>query len=225
MGVLSAILYFISQHPFWSILVVPIVSLIISFLVGVVTNRPRWAMWLMIIPSFYAVFLNVFVGKYLNSLFLSSFGITGSGVITSVEPTNSTLNDQVVLAYSVVLRTVEGEDIVSDFDTMTATISPISNAIYIPPQGERFVTRYIPGFPRNFVIMREESPYGLRIELADAMAPIQRAANQLAASPANRDFQRQYRHELTQFLTRYRDVAPPGLVTAYQAQLDALPAD
>ena len=147
----------------------------------------------------------------------------GTGVVTHSEMTSSTLNDANVWAYSAALKTADGKDVVTTFDSMSASIYPITNAILIPPEGERFVTRYIPGFPRNFVIMRNQSSYGIRQMVAEDRAPVDKAANQLAASPGNRAFIDEYRDALTRFLGKHREDADPALIERYQAALDALP--
>lgn len=222
MAVISAILYFMSQHGFLSLLVIPIAGFIISTFVGIVTRRPRIAVWMLPFFVIYA-FANIFMGQIPNALFLKAFGETGSGVITNSEETNSTLNDQPVWAYDVVLKTADGHDVVGQFDTMSATIYPITNGIYIPPEGDRFVTRYIPGFPRNFVIMRDESAYGQRMVIAEHIGLVSKAERQWQASPENPAFIEEYRAALTQFINHHDGTAAPGLVASYRARLNALP--
>jgi len=60
---------------------------------------------------------------------------------------------------------------------------PPRNAIEILPRGERFVVEYIPGYEHNIAIMRDESPYGRRLLLAEALAPVERAAAQVPPVP------------------------------------------
>ena len=158
-----------------------------------------------------------------NAWFLEAYGVDGTAVITQSEETSSTLNDQSVWAYDAVMKTAEGQDVVTRFDTMSASIYPITNTILIPPQGERFVVRYIPGFPRNFVIMRDLSPYGQKYRINADRRPVEKAAAQFAASPDNRAFVAEYRDALTTFIDTHRDDADPALIENYQTQLDALP--
>ncbi|RXS97132.1 hypothetical protein [Silvibacterium dinghuense] len=163
-----------------------------------------------------------FIGSSINALFLHQFGTYGSAVITHEEQTNSTLNDQYIWAYDGVLRTADGRDVKISFDTMSASLYPPRNEIDIPPEGERFVVKYIPGFERNVAIMRDESAFGIRLIVEKASQDVEGAANQLAASPGNHEFQQEYRQALVQFLNRYANQADPALVTHYRAELQAL---
>lgn len=221
MTALSAILYFLTQHPFWAWLVIIFVGVALSRLLVRLTHKNRW--YALILVCFIYGQVNLFVGHIFNALFLEAFGVEGTAVITHAEETSSTLNDQNIWDFDGVLKTADGRDVVVRFDTMSATIYPITNAILIPPQGETFVVRYIPGFPRNFVVMRELSSYGKRYLLAEDREPVDKAAAQFAASPENRAFIAEYRNALTAFIEKHRHDAEPGLIRDYQARLDALP--
>ncbi|OJU17132.1 MULTISPECIES: hypothetical protein [unclassified Sphingomonas] len=221
MSILSAILFFLTQHPFWSWPLLTLFGVALSHVLARWRGSPGW--YGLILVFFIYGQLNIFLAHIFNALFLSAFGVPGTGVVTHSEMTSSTLNDANVWAYSAALKTADGKDVVTTFDSMSASIYPITNAILIPPEGERFVTRYIPGFPRNFVIMRNQSSYGIRQMVAEDRAPVDKAANQLAASPGNRAFIDEYRDALTRFLGKHREDADPALIERYQAALDALP--
>lgn len=221
MIILSKILYFLTHHPFWAWPVIIAVGWLLAYLLAKRSGSGRW--YILILPFFIYGQINFFTAHIFNALFLEAYGIDGSAVITQSEETSSTLNDQSVWAYDAVMKTAEGQDVVTGFDTMSASIYPITNAILIPPQGERFVVRYIPGFPRNFVIMRELSPYGKKYRLGEDRRPVEKAAAQFAASPDNRAFVAEYRQALTVFIDRHRDDADPTLIEYYRAQLGALP--
>lgn len=221
MVILSAILHFLTHHPFWSWLALLLLGVVLAHAMATWRGKKGW--YGLILPFFIYGQLNIFTAHIFNALFLQAFGVDGTGIITQSEETSSTLNDQSVWAYDAVLKTADGDDLVTKFDTMSASIYPITNAILIPPQGETFVVRYIPGFPRNFVIMRDLSPYGKRYLIAEDRRPVEKAAAQFAASPGNRAFIAEYREALTAFIARHRDDADPALIENYQAQLDALP--
>ncbi|MBT2116628.1 hypothetical protein KK141_06585 [Dyella sp. LX-66] len=222
MTALSAILYFLTEHPFWSWPVLMLVGIVLSHWLARWTGKPGW--YGLILAFFIYGVINVFVAHIFNALFLQAFGVEGTAVITHAEETSSTLNDQNVWEFDGVLKTADGQDVVVKFDTMSATIYPITNAIMIPPQGEIFVVRYIPGFPRNFVVMREQSSYGKRYQLAEDREPVEKAAAQFAVSPGNKAFIAEYRSALATFIEKHRHDADPGLIMDYQARLDALPS-
>ena len=93
--------------------------------------------------------------------FLNVVGERGEAVIVKAERTSSTLNEQYIWRYEGVLRTAEGRDVEVVFHTNTASLWPLENAIRIPAQDQPFVVKYTPGFPRNFVILTNESPHGI----------------------------------------------------------------
>lgn len=221
MAVLSAILYFLTHHPFWSWPILIVVGFILAQFLVIWRRRAGW--YLLLLPFFLYGPVNIFVAHIFNALFLEAFGVEGSAVVTHSEETSSTLNDQYVWAYDAVLKTADGRDVVTTFDSMSASIYPITNAIVIPPEGERFVVRYVPGFPRNFVIMRDLSTYGIRYKVDEDRAPVDKAAAQLAASPENRAFIAEYRDALIKFITTHRRDAAPAIIDDYTQKLASLP--
>jgi hypothetical protein len=221
MAIVSAILYFISHHPF---LAWPFIALF-WFGIGVLMARWRKSPGWIALGTIGMVggMINLFTGSIFNAAFLAAFGTYGSAVITHEEETNSQLNEQYIWAYDAVVRTADGQDVKTQFDTMSASIYPWSNSIYIPSKGERFVVKYIPGFERNIAIMRNESAYGRRQIMAQAREPVERAAAQLEASPNNAEFQQEYREEVEKFLANHAGDSPPGMVAEYRATVAALP--
>ena len=90
------------------------------------------------------------------------------------------------------MKTADGKDIVTNFSTTTASIYPIRNEIIIPPRGERFVVKYIPGFEKNIVIMSDESTYGIQRKIAENLRPLQKAQGQYNANTNNESFRKEY---------------------------------
>lgn len=202
MVVLSAFFYFLAYHPFWAW---PM-FLLLGAALGTLMARWRGNGWLfgLLLLAFIYGQLNIFVGHIVNALFLNAVGERGSAVIVQSNQTNSTLNDSPVYEYFAVMRTADGRDVKIGFDTMSASTYPIRNAILIPPQGARFVVKYVPGFERNVAIMVDESDYGRARLLAEHREPLDRAARQLALSPRNAEFIAEYQREAATFLRRHR---------------------
>ena len=157
----------------------------------------------LILAGFVFGMLNPFFGSGINASFVNAYGTYGTAVITSSEVTNSQLNNRNVIAYKGVMKTADGQDVKIEFDTMSAPLYPWRNAIQIPPQGEDFVVKYIPGHERNMAIMRDESPYGMRLLMREARKPIEQAKAQLMASPGNKQFQQEYVDAVREFLNVY----------------------
>ncbi|MEJ1098219.1 MULTISPECIES: hypothetical protein [unclassified Pseudoxanthomonas] len=186
-----------------------------------VRRRPVLYLGLVIFGFLFGM-ANIFTGHILNALFLNAFGTPGTAVIVQSEQTNSTLNDQYIWEYHAVMKTADGRDVKITFDTMSASIYPIRNAILIPPEKETFVVKYIPGVERNVVIMSDASNYGKQRLIYEARAPVEKAAAQLAVSPSNPEFIAEYRDALQTFVRDYRDRADPALIQDYEQQLAAL---
>ena len=217
---LSVFFYALAHHPFWSWLGMFLVALAASLLLLRLTGKGRWM--LLVLAAFIYGQLNIFTGHILNAWFLNAYGIRGTAVIVHSEQTSSTLNDQYISDYWAVLRTADGRDVKLEFDTMSASIYPIRNQILLPPQGQRFVVKYVPGFERNIAIMSDESDYGRRWLVAEARRPVDKAAAQWEVSPGNPEFIAEYRAELRRFLDDHAKDADPALVEEFERKLREL---
>lgn len=158
---LSVLFWFISQHP----LLTFFAAMVLAGLVSWWRRFPGYA-----IVVFPLAMLNMFLGHFLNATFLNVVGERGEAVIVKAERTSSTLNEQYIWRYEGVLRTAEGRDVDVVFHTNTASLWPLENAIRIPARDQPFVVKYTPGFPRNFVILTNESPHGVAQARASARA-------------------------------------------------------
>ena len=223
MVVLSAILFFVSQHSLLSLPLWILAGLALGGAVSALLRKPGW-MGLSVI-GFVIGIANIFLGSMVNAIFLNAYGTYGTAVITQEVETSSQLNDSNIWEYDAVVRTADGRDVKTGFDTMSASLYPPRNAIEIPPKGERFVVKYIPGFERNIAILRDESPFGKRLLVQEALKPVERAAAQVEASPDNADFRREYREAIEKFLARHADSAPPELIARYRDELNRLGND
>ncbi|GAA3410596.1 hypothetical protein ACFFNY_21365 [Paenibacillus hodogayensis] len=221
MVTLSALLYFLTYHPMWSF---PLIILFFCAIGALVTMWRKSVSWgsSMLLVGFLAGMFNIFIAHYANALFLNAFGIPGTGIIVQGKQTSSTLNDQYVWKYDAVLQTADGRDIKTQFTTMSATTYPLRNAILIPPEGETFVTKYIPGFERNIVIMSDESLYGQRLRIDEDLQPVLKAEAQLAVSPANSEFLKEYREALRSFIGKHGEASDSPIVAAYKRKLESL---
>ncbi|MBH5316331.1 AtpZ/AtpI family protein [Paenibacillus sp. GSMTC-2017] len=221
MHIISAILHYLTHHPLWSFLIILFISLFIGILITIWRNHGKWLIVFPILGFITAIF-NIFFTHYLNSLFLNAVGTEGTAIIVYAEQTNSTYNDKYIWEYSVVLKTSEGQDVATSFNTMSASIYPLRNAILIPPQGEVFVAKYVPGFERNILIMSDKSNYGKKWVINKDLKPVLKAEAQLATSPSNPDFISEYRLALEAFIEKYRDGPDPALIQQFEQKLEAL---
>ena len=217
MTTLSAFFFFISQHSLLSLPLWILAGFVLGGTVSALRRNPAWMA--LSVAGFPIGIANIFVGSMANATFLNAYGTYGTAVITHEEETSSQLNESNIWAYDAVVRTADGKDVKTGFDTMSASLYPPRNAIEIPPKGERFVVKYIPGYERNIAIMRDESPFGQRLLVRRALEPVERAAAQVEASPDNADFRRDYREEIEAFLAAFAETAPPDQIDHYRGEL------
>ncbi len=223
MYMISAVLYFLTHHPIWSFLIILFFSFAMGILLSIWRNHGKW-FFILPILGFLAAMFNIFFTHHLNALFLNAVGTEGTAVVVYAEETNSLYNDQYVWEYEAVLKTSEGQDVVTNFTTMSASIYPLRNAILIPPKGEVFVAKYVPGFEGNILIMSDKSDYGKKWVLNKDLKPVAKAEAQLATSPTNPAFISEYRLALQAFIEKHRDGPDPDLIRQYRQKLEALEA-
>jgi len=201
MAVLSAVLYFLTRQPFWAFALLCGLGVGLGWLWGRRRGRGWWGGigigFLLLAQA------NLFAGRYLNAWFLNAVGTQGTAVVTGSQRTSAKLNNSPVYAYAAVLRTADGREVEVAFDTVSAAIHPVRNAILIPPKGERFLARYVPGFERNIVILSDRSDYGRRQALVEDRVAVDQAAAQFAADPDNPTLRAEYREALRAFLAQH----------------------
>ncbi|MGU3575134.1 hypothetical protein ACLBWZ_06370 [Brucellaceae bacterium C25G] len=203
MSFLSACMYVLVQHRLLLMFVLPLGCLLLAVLLHIYRGK-CWGYF--IVPTVFTLALiNVFIGQWLNAGFLNWFGTSGTAMIVDKRDAGWLLNEQRVYEYDVLLRTADNQDIITQFDDMTASIWPPRNLILLPTVNDPFVVKYIPGFPRNIAIMSDQSAYGKRWLLNDARRPVERARNLHHASLSNVKFAEDYRRILQAFLNQYED--------------------
>jgi hypothetical protein len=222
LAALSAVSYFLCHDTFWSMIAIILVLGVPGVVMALWRKNIGWCFLVVLGILFGSV--NAFTGHVVNSLFLNAFGVRGSAVIVHSTETNTMLNYQYVWEHNVVLKTAGGQDVPTTFATDTASIYPVRNEILIPPEGQTFVVKYVPGFERNFVIMSDESEYGRERLIRADLEPVKKAEAQLAVSPANRAFVDEYRGALRMFLQKHRGDADPALVSDCEQKLHTLGA-
>lgn len=220
MSFLSVCMYILAQHRLLLMFGLPLMCLVLALLQHRFCGK-RWGYFL--IPTAFTLgMVNMFTGQWVNGAFLNWFGTPGTAIIVDKRDAGWLLNEQRVDEYDVLVRTEDGRDVVAQFDDMSASIWPPRNLILLPALNDPFVVKYVPGFPRNIVIMSDESAYGKRWLLNDARRPVERARNLYEASPGNARFAREYRQALQDFLGAYGEVLSASDREQYEKRLEAV---
>ncbi len=213
MKAISTVLFFLSHHPGWSFPILAFLFISIGLL--------RKKLWY-VIPAFLVPMANIFCAHMLNAWFLNAYGVQSTAVITHAEQTNSTLNDQFIWDYDAVVKTQDGKDVVTGFSTMSAAIYPVRNSIRIPPMGEPFAVKFIPGYEKNFVILSDESLYGKMHGIYERKEVVEKARRMVEASPANEEFKQAYRKAMQTFVDDPANAPDSSGVQYYKAILSGM---
>lgn len=213
MKIISAILYFLSHHPGWSF---PII-LVFFLLLFAWRGKTVYGILALLMPM-----ANIFVAHMLNAWFLNAYGVRGSAIITKEEQTNSTLNDQYIYDYDVLMKTANGKDVITGFSTMSAAIYPVRNGILLPNVNETFLVKYIPGYEKNIVVLSDESNYGIAAKIAENQQEVQKAWIQYKESPQNQAFKEEYLKVLKSYIADSENIAEPETITNYKTIIHQL---
>ncbi|MBS0032315.1 hypothetical protein ACTJJ0_34045 [Chitinophaga sp. 22321] len=216
MKIISAILYFLSHHPGWSF------PLLMIFFGLLWSWRKKTIYGLLVLL---APIANIFLAHMLNAWFLNKFGVKGTAVITQSEQTNSTLNDQYIYDYDVLVKTADGKDVLTGFSTMSAAIYPVRNSILIPNVDEPFLVKYIPGYEKNIVILSDESNYGIARKIMENQQEVQKAWIQYKASPQNKSFKDEYLQVLKKYVADSNNASEPDVINNYKTIIQQLEAE
>jgi hypothetical protein len=206
----SSILFFLSHHPGWSFLII----FTLFFLLCYFTKK-----WIFGIAAFLVPIANIFCAHMLNAWFLNAYGEKSTAVIIHEEQTNSTLNDAYIWDYDAVVKTLDGKDVITGFSTMSAAIYPVRNSIIIPPVGQRFLIKFIPGSEKNFVILSDESDYGKMRIISKKKEVVEKARRTFESNPGNGEFKQEYRNAMQKFVNDGENAMDSSAVELYKAIL------
>ncbi|MPS66142.1 MAG: hypothetical protein DI622_10405 [Chryseobacterium sp.] len=194
MIIISKILFFLSHHGFYAVII-----FILFF--GIIAYLTKKAWWLILILPFSII--NGIGGQFINAWFLNQYGVKSTAIITSDIETSSTLNDQYIHDYEAIVKKQDGKYVDTYFSTTSAAIYPIENAIRIPRTEQEFPVKYIPGYEKNIVILYQESNEGKQLKEYEKIRPINTARIKYEADPTNKDFIREYLNALEDYLKTY----------------------
>jgi hypothetical protein len=195
MVLISKVLFFISHHGFYTVILLLVFFGGLSYL-----TKKTW----LLIPIVPLAILNGFGGQFLNAWFLNKYGVESTAIITSDVETNSTLNDMYIHDYEAIVKKQDGKYTTTFFSTTTAAIYPIRNSIRIP--GDKDIpVKYIPGYEKNIVILYDQSREGKILLQNEKLAPINSAKIKYEADRTNKEFIKEYIDALENYVKDYDD--------------------
>lgn len=195
MVLISKVLFFISHHGFYTVILLLVFFGGLSYL-----TKKAW----LLIPIIPLAILNGFGGQFLNAWFLNKYGVESTAIITSDVETNSTLNDMYIHDYEAIVKKQDGKYTTTFFSTTTAAIYPIRNSIRIP--GDKDIpVKYIPGYEKNIVILYDQSREGKILLQNEKLAPVNSAKIKYEADRTNKEFIKEYIDALENYVKDYDD--------------------
>lgn len=195
MVLISKILFFISHHGFYTVI-------LLFLFFGLLFYATKKALFL--IPIIPLAILNGICGQFLNAWFLNTYGVESTAIITSDVETNSTLNESYIHDYEAIVKKQDGKHTTTFFSTTTAAIYPIRNSIRIPSQKDLPV-KYIPGYEKNIVILYDQSKEGKILLENEKLAPVNSARIKYEADRTNKEFIMEYISALEDYTDSYDD--------------------
>ncbi len=97
--------------------------------------------------------VNLIWGPALNNRYVHVNGVDGSAVVVRVKPTSTRINRVTVMEYEVVLKTADGSTLKTSFLSSDDNVYPEPSGPHqLPPPGQPFTVRYVPGAEHNFII-------------------------------------------------------------------------
>ena len=119
----------------------------------------RW-MWRL---AMVACGLGIFFGApVLSDWLLYRVGQTATAQVTGTYATWTEINDHDVVGYNVLIRVAPDKLVESRFEDDEVNVFPPADFDY-PQPNETFDVRYVPGFPRDFIILTDDdSPWARR---------------------------------------------------------------
>ncbi|KAA2220535.1 hypothetical protein [Chryseobacterium sediminis] len=212
MVLISKILFFISHHGFYTVILLFAFFGLLSYL-----TKKAW----FLIPIIPLAILNGFGGQFLNAWFLNKYGVESTAIITSDVETNSTLNDMYIHDYEAIVKKQDGKYTTTFFSTTTAAIYPIRNSIRIP--GDKDIpVKYIPGYEKNIVILYDQSREGKILLQYEKLAPVNSAKTKYEADKTNKEFVEEYISALEEYVKDYDDETYKERIKELQLELKQL---
>ena len=192
---LQPLLHLVHKLALWRFFVLPVLVLAGLGIGGLLrsctdsSSRPRSHLYAPGVCIGLAV-VNIVFGPNINSALLHHLGESGSAQVIGSRGTSTQYNNHDVIAYDVLIRTPKGKVVKTGFQDDDFNIYPSGNAVSYPSEGTAFTARYLPMFPKDFVIVADDvSPWASGLRCADLLHADTEARSKLRFAPGDAAFQ------------------------------------
>ena len=134
------------------------------------------AAWMLTVSGVALGLVSIMFGPWISSDLVYMAGRSASAVITGTYGTGSQYNSHDVLGHNVLIRTTPGHVTQTRFSSDQFNVYPSHNATTYPGQGAVFTVRYLPHFPKVFVIVaNDDSPFARSLRCGALLDKLQEA--------------------------------------------------
>jgi hypothetical protein len=138
-------------------------------------------------------FFNVFLGPSIAASVLYSTGEPGTGKVVGKYATGRQYNNHNVVGYNVLIKTPDNRVVETSFDDDDFNVYPPANAERYPSVGDVFTARYLPSFPKDFVIVsNDDKPWAKAIRCRELGAALHEAKSKYEFETESPSFRARY---------------------------------
>jgi hypothetical protein len=130
-------------------------------------------------------------------------GEKGTATITGSYPTGDVYNNRRIYGFNVVIKTA-GEGIIqTHFTEEDFNVYPSSNVVDYPSTNDVFTVRYLPSYPKDFVIVSDDdSPWANKLRCNDEYKTLLAARAKYAFDRTNAGYRADYLTDIRSFIAR-----------------------
>ncbi len=205
MQLIAHLMYQLNQWKIAVLLALTFGPVLVTILLIALNRDPKkesrmiaWGLGCVFGIGFPLIFGFAFLGSTIATNLVYHYGVTGEAIVTGRFGTGAMYNDEPVEGYRVLIRTGQGDTVETGFQSDSFNVYPTSNEVTYPSSGVTFTVRYLPDYPKDFVIIsNDDSPWArsMRCYRLNERAQELKAMREFASNK-DQDFNRRYEEAL-----------------------------
>lgn len=167
----------------------------IVFVVAIMIPKKHVGLKFLGVLIFILSLVNLLFGPSISNWAIDQHGETGMGVVLNKEETGDFYNEEPVVGYTGLIKTMEGQTAEISFESWDFNIYPRpENGQYnYPEPGVEFAVKYLPENPNHFVILAEEaSDYSTSLNCENLKAAREGAERKMNFAKEDKAYQAEY---------------------------------
>lgn len=198
--------FFIANFRFLPFLLLLFIFFILASVVLSLVTRlfKKKKLYLAIVfPLFFLLIISLVLINLSKHVLIYNYGENGIATVIQIENSNNMRNYQYVKQYNVLLKTSDGSTVETFFQDWDRNIypRPSDGLYYYPTKGVEFPVRYIPQYPKTFIILGDvESDYSKSINCSKFQKDWDELRNKIEFDPENIVYKQNYADSLQQYV-------------------------